>query len=211
MPIKVAIVEDNIQICEGLKLMVESSDELFCRYTFNDAETFNNKFKHLDVDVVLMDIKLPGHSGIECVEKSKKIRPEVQFLMCTDLEDPEKIFSALRVGATGYMIKNTTSDKLVEAIKEIHGGGSPMSPQIARKVTEAFTVDLENSAQVISLTKREREIIDLLAAGYPYKEVADKLKISIETVRTRVRDIYTKLHVHNKTEAINKIYPRIKT
>lgn len=210
MPVKVAIVEDDLQTREGLKSMAESSNEIFCHETFEDAESFTNKFKHLDVDVVLMDINLPGYSGIECVEQLKKIKPKVEFLMCTNLEDADKIFSALRVGATGYITKNTTAEKLIEAIKEIYAGGSPMSPQIARKVTEAFPADKKNSEQVNSLTKREKEITGLLALGYPYKEVAGNLSIKIDTVRTYIRDIYSKLQVHNKTEAINKLYPKTK-
>jgi DNA-binding NarL/FixJ family response regulator len=155
-----------------------------------------------------MDINLPGNSGIQCVEQLKKVKPSVQFLMCTSLQDAEKIFSALSVGATGYITKNTTTEKLTQAIKEIYQGGSPMSPQIARKVTEAFVKDKKHKEQVGSLTKREKEIIDLLAAGHPYKEIADCLSLKIDTIRTYIRDIYLKLQVHNRTDAINKLYPK---
>lgn len=210
MPIKVAIVEDNMEASEGLRLMVESSDDLYCCGVFEDAESFADKFKHLEVDVVLMDINLPGNSGIECVGQLKRIRPEVRFLMCTDLVDNDKIFSALRVGATGYIVKNTATGKLIEAVKEIHKGGGSMSPQIAIKVIDLFASEKLDSEQVDSLTKREKEIMDLLALGYPYKIVADKLSISIETVRSRIKDIYAKLQVHCKTEAINKLYPKTK-
>lgn len=211
MLIKVAIVEDDSENQKSLKLMIESSGELFCRGVFENAESFADKFKHLDVDVVLMDINLPGNSGIECVKESKKIKPNVEFLMCTHLEDADKIFAALRVGATGYILKNTTTEKLIEAIKEIYAGGSPMTPQIARKVIKAFPEDEKDSKLLSSLTKREREIADLLERGYPYKIVADKLTISIETVRTRIRDIYSKLQVHSRTDALNMLYPKTKS
>ena len=208
MRIKVAIVEDDLQTRESLKLMAESSDEIICKELFESAEDFSARLKHLDVDVVLMDINLPGNSGIECVEKAATIRTDVQFLMCTHLEDTDKICAALSVGATGYIIKNTTPKKLVEAIKEIYTGGSPMSPQIARKVTETFARDRKHLNQFESLSKREKEIMELIELGYQYKLVADRLKISIETVRTNIRDIYKKLQVHNKTEAINKLFAK---
>jgi len=209
MKIKIAIVEDDLQTREGLKLMIESSDELYCQGIFEDADTFIDVFKHLEVDVVLMDINLPGSSGIECVEQLKEIKPGVQFLMCTHLKDDDKIFSALKAGATGYILKNTTADKLIIAIKEIYNGGSPMSPEIARKVTQAFAIERKNSEQINLLTKREKEVIELLALGYPYKLVADNLSLKTDTIRAYIRDIYSKLHVHNKTEAINKLHHKI--
>lgn len=210
MLIKVAIVEDNPENQKCLKLMIESSDELFCSGVFENAESFSNIFKHLDVDVVLMDINLPGNNGIECVRELKKINPKVEFLMCTHLEDADKIYAALKVGATGYILKNTTTEKLIDAVKEIYAGGSPMTPQIARKVIKAFPGDDKDSELVNTLTKREKEIAELLSLGYPYKIVADKLAISIETVRTRIRDIYSKLQVHSRTDAINMLYPKTK-
>lgn len=211
MLIKVAIVEDDLENQKCLKLMVESSGELFCVGVFESAELFTDKFKHLDVDVVLMDINLPGNSGIECVKELKEIKPNVEFLMCTHLEDADKIYAALKVGATGYILKNTTTEKLIDAVKEIYAGGSPMSPQIARKVIKAFPGDEKDSKLVDSLTKREKEIAELLSLGYPYKIVADKLAVSIETVRTRIRDIYSKLQVHSRTDAINMLYPKTKS
>jgi DNA-binding NarL/FixJ family response regulator len=210
--INVAIVEDKKVTLDGLKSIVDSSDELFCCGTFENAESFTSRFKHLEVDVVLMDINLPsGISGIECVANLHDSKPKVQFLMCTDLEDADNIFSALKVGATGYIVKNTTPEKMIAAIKEIHSGGSPMSPQIARKVTEAFKEDKKNSEQVSSLSKLEKETVELLSKGHPYKEIADKHEVSVETIRKRIRNIYEKLQVHNKTDAINKLYPRTKT
>jgi DNA-binding NarL/FixJ family response regulator len=208
MPIKVAIVEDDPEIGEGLKTMIESSPDLYCIGLYENAELFKSKFKYLAVDVVLMDIKLPGSSGIDCVEELKELRPNVQFLMCTNLEDSEKVFSALSVGATGYIVKNTSSDNLIIAIKEIFMGGSPMTPQIARKVAETFKRERQNKYIINSLSVREIKILELLAAGYPYKLIALEINRSIETVRTNIRDIYTKLQVHNRTEAVNKFYKK---
>lgn len=210
MAIHVAIVEDKKVTLEGLKTIIDSSSELFCCGTFENAESFKSSFKHLQVDVVLMDINLPpGISGIECVANLHNSKPHVQFLMCTDLEDADTIFSALEVGATGYIVKNTTPEKMIAAIKEIYAGGSPMSPQIARKVIQAFKKDKQILEQVNSLSQLERETVELLSKGHPYKEIADKHVVSIETIRKRIRNIYEKLQVHNKTDAINKLYPRI--
>ena len=206
MRINIAIVEDDLQTREGLKIMIESFDEIYCQGIFEDADAFISSFKHLEVDVVLMDINLPGCSGIECVEQLKEKKPGVQFLMCTHLKDDDKIFSALKAGATGYILKNITAEKLTIAIKEIYNGGSPMSPEIARKVTEAFAIDRKSTEQIKLLTKREREVIELLAFGYPYKIVADRLSLKTDTIRAYIRGIYSKLQVHNKTEAINKLH-----
>lgn len=131
--------------------------------------------------------------------------------MCTNLEDSENIFSALKVGATGYIVKNTTPEKMITAIKEIHSGGSPMSPQIARKVIEAFKQDKINSEQVESLTQLEKETLDMVSKGYQQKEIAAKEEKTIHAIRERIRNIYEKLQVHNKTDAINKLYPKTKT
>ena len=210
MLINIAIVEDDLQHRTSLKLMAESSDKIFCRELFEDAESLIAKFKHLDVDVILMDINLPGYSGIECVEQLKKMRPEVQFLMCTHFEDSENVFSALSVGATGYIVKNTTPGKLVEAIEVVYAGGSQMSPQIARLLADAFVIDKKNKEQINLLTDREMEVVDLYVLGYTYKEIASNLSLSINTIRTYSRNIYEKLQVRNKTEAINKLYPKIK-
>ncbi|MEP7265198.1 MAG: response regulator transcription factor [Bacteroidota bacterium] len=212
MAINVAIVEDQKVTREGLKSMIESSDDLFCCGTFESGELFTSKFKHLQVDVVLMDIDLKnGISGIECVANLHDPKRNIQFLMCTNLEDSDNIFSALKVGATGYIVKNTTPDKMITAIKEIHSGGSPMSPHIARMVTLAFKQDKINSAQVESLTQLEKETLDMISKGYHYKEIAEKDEVSIHAIRERIRNIYEKLQVHNKTDAINKLYPRTKS
>src|SRR5437868_5772499 len=139
MTIHVAIVEDQKQIREGLKAMIDSSPDLFCAGVFEDAESLIKSFKHLDVHVVLMDIGLPGLNGIECVEQLKEIRPEVHFLMCTNLDEDDKIYDALCAGATGYLLKNISKADLAEAIKQIYSGGSPMSPSVARKIVNSFS------------------------------------------------------------------------
>ncbi len=210
MRIRVAIVEDEPETREGLKMMVESSDELWCCGVFESGEAFAKKFQeYLDVDVVLMDIELAnGMSGIECVAKLHKPERNVQFLMCTHLENSEAVFDALKVGASGYLVKSAGAEKLIAAIKEVHAGGSPMSPHIARKVIEAFQVDRINSAQLDLLTPLERETLVLLSKGHLYKEIALKHGVVVDTIRARIRKIYEKLQVHNKTDAINKLFPR---
>jgi len=209
MAIHVAIVEDQKQIREGLKAMVDSSPDLFCAGVFEDAESLIQNFKHLDVHVILMDIGLPGQSGIDCVEKLKEIRPEVHFLMCTNLDDDDKIYDALCAGATGYVLKNIPRADLTEAIRQIHGGGSPMSPSVARKIVNAFSGKRKQSKLVNALTDREKEVLSLLDKGYPYKVIAEEIGTGIEGVRFHIRNIYEKLQVHSRGEALNKIYPRV--
>lgn len=208
MPVKVAIVEDIYEARIGLEVMVGSSMGLFCAGAYEDAESFSMDFKQLDVDVVLMDINLPGRSGIQCVQQCKKLRPDVQFLMCTNLEDPDKIYDALCAGATGYLLKNTTVLKLEEAIKDIYAGGSPMTPLVARKMVALFSGRRKDNEVFGILTDREKEVITFLDKGYPYKGIADKLNIKTETVRSYIRSIYVKLQVHSRTDALNKIFPK---
>jgi DNA-binding NarL/FixJ family response regulator len=155
-----------------------------------------------------MDINLPGKDGIKTVEALKSIKPKVQYLMCTSYEQPEKIFESLCAGATGYLLKNCTPESLLQAIKEIYNGGSPMSPQIARLVVTSFNQNQKAIAEFELLTEREKEILQLLAKGFQYKEIAGKLFLSVETIRTYVRHIYEKLQVHTRTDALNKIFPK---
>ncbi|MBM3405420.1 MAG: response regulator transcription factor [Bacteroidetes bacterium] len=159
-------------------------------------------------DIVLMDIHLSGISGIECVRKLKPSLGFTQFTMCTVYEDNENVFGSLCAGATGYLLKNSPPTKITDAITELFHGGSPMSSVIARKVIQTFKPSQEQSREIEKLTGRERELLDLLAKGYRYKEIADRLTISFETVRTHIHNIYEKLHVQSRTEALNKIYPR---
>ena len=205
MQINVAIVEDDNEIRQSLEEIIAASNELICVASFPNAEEFIASFKYIRADVVLMDINLPGQDGITTVAQMKPLKPEVQYLMSTAYEEPEKIFESLTVGATGYLLKNCSAEKIFQSIKEIHKGGSPMSPQIARLVATSFNRRQETSAQYELLTTREKEILKWLAKGFQYKEIADKLYLSIETIRTYVRHIYEKLQVHTRTEALNKI------
>lgn len=206
--IQVAIVEDVDEIRKGLSMIINSAEGIECKHTFSTAEKAIQILSLEPVDVVLMDINLPGQiNGIECVQKLKATQPQMQFMMCTAYEDSELVFNALKVGATGYILKTTLPPKLIESIKEICLGGSPMTAQIARKVISSFQMPaLEEPIHLLS--KREHELLDLLAKGYRYKEIADKLFLSIETIRTHIRNIYRKLEVQSRTEALNKAFPR---
>lgn len=206
MSINVAIVEDDMQTREGLKSMIETSDELSCCGTFEDAESFCKKFKHLDVHVVLMDINLPGMNGDDCVGDLKQMRPEVMFLMCTNLVDEDKVFNSIKAGATGYLLKNSTPEKIVEGIKEIFLGRAPITPLIAQKIIASFQPTKKEKDRIKSLTDREIEILELFAKGFRYQDVAQKLNLKLETIRSYTATIYEKLNVYNKTEAINKVF-----
>ncbi len=208
MPINVAIVEDDLETLESLQEILSTSPDINWAASFENAEEFEEGFKLLHVDVVLMDINLPGVSGIKAVAKMKPLKPKIQYLMCTAYDEPEKTFDSLCAGATGYILKNIQPEKLFDAIRDIHAGGSPMSPQIARLVATSFIQKGKTSTDYESLTEREKEILQFLAKGFQYKEIADKLFLSIETIRTYVRHIYEKLHVHSRTDAINKVFPK---
>ena len=206
--INVAIVEDDALILQSIKNCIESNDDMFCCGACSSAEELIESFHDMDVHVVIMDITLPGQSGIHCVLKLKQSKPDVQFLMCTAHSDNDKVFDSLCAGATGYILKSTSPETLAESIREIHRGGSPMSSEIARKVVNSFPFKNHNQSLLDTLTTREKEILLALSKGYQYKEIADQLMISVETVRTYVRKIYEKLHVHSRTEAINKLFPK---
>jgi DNA-binding NarL/FixJ family response regulator len=206
--INVAIVEDDDEVRKYLQEYLAASPELFCVGSYSRAEDLIRNFKTMNVDVVMMDISLPGINGIQCVSMLKQMRPEVQFLMCTSHQEPEKTFDSLCAGATGYIVKNSTPEEYIEAIKDIFNGGSPMSPQIARLVVSSFPDKKKNTGLLATFTVREQEILQALAKGYQYKEIADELLISIETVRTYLRKIYQTLQVHSKVEALNKLFPK---
>jgi DNA-binding NarL/FixJ family response regulator len=204
--INVAIVEDNDTIREGLAALINGTTGYNCVSSFGDCESFLAKLKTLDINVVLMDIALPGISGIEGVVEAKKIKPEIDILMLTIYEDSEKVFDALCAGACGYLVKKTPPSKLLEAIKEVFEGGSPMSSQIARQVITAFkeSKDLKDDKEEFELSTREKEVINLLAGGNNYQQIADQLFISVDTVRHHIKNIYKKLHVHTQSEAVAK-------
>lgn len=206
--IQVGVVEDDNNVRESLSILINGTEGFCCEHTFETAEEAIATIPLLNLDVVLMDIQLPGINGIECVNVLKSQCNAVQFLMCTSFDDNDFIFSALKAGASGYLMKTTRPAKLLEAIREIHHGGSPMSSQIARKVVDSFHVKKSGNGEFQKLSTREKEILQLLSQGLRYKEIADQLFISIETTRTHIRNIYEKLHVHSRTKAINKIFPK---
>jgi len=205
MSISLIIVEDDLEILKGIKQVFQLSEEFVVIATFNNAEDFINNVDELMPDVVLMDIGLPRMSGIECVEKLKPKYPQIQFLMCTNFDDDEKVFEALSAGANGYVLKNAEIQSIIEAVSEVYRGGSPMSRSIARKVIESFHSHQLKEIKY-NLSKRESEILDWLSKGRRYKEIAELLFISTETVRTHIRNIYGKLQVQSRTDAINKYY-----
>lgn len=208
MRINVAIVEDDADIRQSLEEIISSFEELDCVASFPNAEEFIDSFKYIHADVILMDINLPGKDGIKTVAELKPLKPKVQYLMCTSYEEPEKTFDSLCAGATGYLVKTCSPEKLYESVKEIYKGGSPMSPQIARLVVNSFSQKQKASAEYELLTDREKEILQVLAKGFQYKEIATKLDLSVETIRTYIRHIYEKLQVHTRTEALNKVFPK---
>jgi len=206
--ISVSVVEDDELVRDGFRKMIVNYPGLQLSGTFENGEAFVKAFDKLETDVVLMDISMPVMNGIECVKRLKPLRPHVHYLMCTVLENPETIFEALCAGASGYMLKSTPSEKLFDAIRDIYNGGSPMSSQIARLVVNTFHSHEAKSSYRNILTQREQEVLDLLSGGYRYKEIASKLGIGEETVRSHCRKIYEKLQVSSRTEALNKVYPK---
>jgi DNA-binding NarL/FixJ family response regulator len=208
MPITVSIVEDDKETRESLAALVSSSPGLRCVSTYATGEEALRGLPVDKPDVALVDINLPGQSGIECVAELKVRRPQLQVLMITTYEERDLIFRSLRAGASGYLLKKTSRAKLIEAIEEVHGGGAPMSMQIARKVVNHFHEIQQPASDVEKLTPREQEILALLAKGSLYKEIGDTLGITIGTVRTHVKHIYEKLHVQSRSKAAAKFFGR---
>jgi len=217
MKISICIVEDNEQIRSSLEQIIMMDTRYKLKGSFCNAEEALQKIPIIHPNIVLMDINLGnGKSGIECVKLLRPKHPDILFMMCTVYEDNEKIFDALTSGANGYVLKKTAPDKLLAAIKELYDGGAPMSSQIARKVVRllqssqiAEPIDNDSPNKIMrKLSRRENEILQLLANGMLYKEIAAHLEISSETVRKHVYHIYGKLHVNNRVEAINKLHDR---
>lgn len=204
--ISVCVVEDIKEIRLVVNEILTGTKEFVCFGAFENAEEAVEQLPDLNPDIVLVDINLPGMSGIECIRKVKSKCPETQFMMFTIYEDSDSVFEALAAGANGYLLKKTPHDQILEAIKELYEGGAPMSMQIARKVVNAFQKSSQGSEKVENLSSREKEVLQLLSRGYLYKEIGDKLNISTGTVRQHIHKIYEKLHVQNRTEAINKFY-----
>lgn len=204
-PIKVAIVEDQTWLRENLVKEINSDPRLSCVNAYRTAEAALQGIAQDQPDVVLMDINLPGMNGVECVKRLKVLLPEVRYLMLTVYEESEKIFNSLLAGASGYLLKRTSTGELLEAIREVQGSGSPMSSSIARKVVAYFNQMGAAKADIVeALSPREQQVLELLAKGSAYKEIAGQLSLSIDTVRMNVKHIYAKLHVHSRGEATAK-------
>jgi DNA-binding NarL/FixJ family response regulator len=206
--IQISIVEDSKATREAFLKILRKVPEIVCLATYGSAEEAEREMPKCLPDVVLMDIDLPGRNGISCVAKLKLAHPQVEFLMLTVYDDSDLIFEALRCGATGYLLKHTPAAELIEAIKEIHRGGSPMTMEIARRVASHFRHVGKPATGLENLTKREHELLALLAQGLAYKQIADRLEISHRTVQSHLYTVYKKLHVQSRTEATNKYYMR---
>jgi len=206
MSITLAIVEDLDEVRDGLKNFISLSSDFKILDTFKTAEEALYDIPKLRPDIVIMDINLPGMNGIECIRQIKNKTPGTQFMMFTVYENDEKVFEALKAGASGYLLKNTGLVQLIESLKELHNGGSPMSANIARKLVTLFRNEQKEVSNLEILSSRENEILQLLTKGLLYKEIADQLGISVSTVRQHIHHIYEKLHVQNRTEAINKAF-----
>lgn len=213
-PIQVALVEDEPGVRANLINIINEAPGFQVCGAYNDGLQALKGIQASPPDVVLMDINLPGLSGPECVSRLKELLPTLPVLMLTVYDDSDQIFKSLMSGATGYLLKRTPKDKLLAAIEEIISGGAPMSRQIARQVVHFFQglkqapAVIQRAPEIKTLTEREEQVLMLLSKGYAYKEIADRLNISFETVRTYVRTIYEKLHVHSRTEATLKYLGR---
>ena len=208
MPITVSIVEDSDKLRDTLAQVLNRAEGFHCLSQYANAEDALKTLPKDHPDVVLMDINLPGMNGVECVRKLKQIVPEIQIVMLTVYEDTDNIFSALAAGAMGYLLKRTTQVELLEAIREVHRGGSPMTTHIARKVVQSLQKTKSTAKPSETLSPREQEVLDCLAKGFLYKEIAEKLGISYETVHTYIRRIYEKFQVRTRTEAVAKFLRR---
>ncbi|MBL7928712.1 MAG: response regulator transcription factor [Bacteroidia bacterium] len=203
--IKISIVEDNHDIRESLRIVIEGAEGFECKHVFADCESILQTPPPADTDIVLLDIHLPGRTGIECLPELKVLLPKTQFMMFTVFDDDDNIFNALTNGASGYILKRTGPAQILESIKELKNGGSPMSPDIARRVVASFQRPAV-SKEAEKLTAREMEILTLLSKGLFYKEIADQLHLAVDTIKKHLHHVYEKLHVQNRTEAINKVF-----
>jgi DNA-binding NarL/FixJ family response regulator len=204
MIITVSIVEDSEQVRTTLARLINKAEGFRCLSQHANAEAALEALPRERPNVVLMDINLPGMNGVECVRRLKPLAPTTQVVMLTVYEDTENIFNALAAGASGYLLKRTPSAELLAAIRDVNQGGSPMTTHIARKVVQSFQRASASAQPTENLSAREQEVLDCLAKGFLYKEIADKLGISYETVHTYIRRIYEKLQVRTRTEAVAK-------
>ncbi|MDZ4794145.1 MAG: response regulator transcription factor [Bacteroidota bacterium] len=204
--VTVYIVEDLTEVRESLENLVRESEDFLFLSAYPNAEMAERNIPLEQPQIVIMDINLPGISGIECIRKIKPACPDTQFMMYTIFEDDDKVFEALEAGASGYLLKKTPKEKIMAALQELHEGGSPMSTQIARKVTQSFRQRNHLSEESNLLTPKEKEVLELLSKGFLYKEISDKLHISLNTVKQHIHKTYGKLHVSNRTGALLKVY-----
>lgn len=201
---KVIVVEDDRGLREELVRTLATAPDIKCLAVYASAEEALPRILEMKPDVVLMDIKLPGMSGIQCVAEIKKVLPNMQIIMVTVYEDSERIFRALKAGASGYLVKSCPPEQLLASIRDVHSGGSALSTHIARKVVKHFHLLGPSKSETENLTPRECEVLDLLSEGYIYKEIGDKLNIASETVRAHAKNICQKMHVRSRVEAVAK-------
>lgn len=200
----IAIIEDDEKVRHYLGEQIQLYIDVKELRSFGDAESALKELTAEPADIAMFDINLPGMTGIDCIQRLKILHPRMQMMVLTVYDNADNIFSALKAGATSYLLKSTPPEKIIEAINEVHNGGSPMSSQIARKVIDAFSIKEKTNDYFQVISRREQEMLEQLSKGYRYKEIADKLFISTETVRTHVRNIYEKLQVNSRVEALRK-------
>lgn len=203
--IAVSIVEDIDDVRNGLAAIIRMSNGLSLLHSFASAEEALPALISSPPDIVIMDINLPGMNGIDCIRQARMKNPQIQFIMFTIYENSDTVFEALEAGATGYLLKNSSPAKIVESLKELYEGGSPMNAEIAKKLVIRF----QKQASMLNdyhLTPKEHEVLQLMSKGYLYKEIATELNNTVNTIKQHIRHIYEKLHVQNKAEAINKVF-----
>ena len=204
-PIQICIVEDIEEVRKGLAAIINMTEGFQVLEVFGNAEAMLADGVDLNPDIVIMDINLPGIDGIECIKLVRERNPAIQFMMFTIYENSDTVFKALEAGATGYLLKNSSPTKIIESLRELYLGGSPMNAEIAKKLVLRFQ-KTGNAVNEYHLTPKEQQVLELMAKGYLYKEIADELNNTVNTIKQHIRNIYEKLHVQNKAEAINKVY-----
>ena len=203
--ISVCIVEDMEEVRNGLAGIINMTEGFKVVQSFTNAEDALAKLPKLSPDIVVMDIHLPGMNGIECIKQVRKKNPQIQFMMFTVYENSDTVFEALEAGATGYLLKNSSPAKIIESLRELYNGGSPMNAEIAKKLVTRFQKQVAVNNDY-NLTPKEKQVLEMMAKGYLYKEIANELNNTVNTIKQHIRNIYEKLHVQNKAEAINKVY-----
>ncbi len=203
--IKIGLLEDNKEVASMLKDMINQSGDLSCTLVYHNAEDAIKFIPHSHLDMLIVDINLPGINGIEAIKQLSILKPDLLFCVFTVYEDDDKIFSALENGAKGYILKTTAKPRLMESLRELYHGGSPMSSNIARRVIEKlYAPKSANNESELPISKRENMLLSLLSQGFTYRDIGEKLFIAEGTVKQHLHKIYTKLHVSNKTQAINR-------